>query len=162
MPFLGHAVGLLQHNWHPSNVFVANTCYCFASATFAVVGVSGHFSKTFLLLLAPQIVNFAHSAPQLLHIVPCPRCRLPNHDCKNNVIFLSTLTVESKDTKSNKVLVNHFLISSHLKTFGSMKEENSYFMSLISQVLCFSVGFFSAWLIKFVFEQATRERMETT
>ena len=46
----------------------------------AVAGVLGHFSETLLLFLAPQVVNFAYSLPQLLKIVPCPRHRLPRHD----------------------------------------------------------------------------------
>ena len=49
----------------------------FAGMTFAVVGILGHFSKTMLLFFIPQIVNFVYSTPQLFHLIPCPRHRLP-------------------------------------------------------------------------------------
>lgn len=45
--------------------------------TFAVVSIIGHFSKTVLLFFLPQIFNFLYSVPQLFHLVPCPRHRLP-------------------------------------------------------------------------------------
>ena len=54
-------------------------CY-FAGMMFAVVGIVGHFSKTVLLLLIPQLVNFLYSIPQLFKILPCPRHRLPSFD----------------------------------------------------------------------------------
>ena len=43
-------------------------------------GILGHFSETLLLFFAPQVFNFLYSMPQLLHIVPCPRHRLPRLD----------------------------------------------------------------------------------
>lgn len=70
--------------------------------TLAVVAIIGHFSKTLLLFLMPQVCftllfspfhfhemipplivvsfqvfNFLYSCPQLFHFVPCPRHRLP-------------------------------------------------------------------------------------
>jgi len=45
---------------------------------FAVVGIQAHFSKTLLLLMVPQILNFGYSVPQLFHLVPIPRHRLPH------------------------------------------------------------------------------------
>lgn len=58
-------------------------CY-FAGMTFAVVAATGHFSKSLLLFLIPQLLNFLVSIPQLLPKrfpawarVPCPRHRLP-------------------------------------------------------------------------------------
>ncbi|KAL0101554.1 hypothetical protein PUN28_018995 [Cardiocondyla obscurior] len=50
--------------------------------TFAVVGIIGHFSKTTLLFFIPQIINFLYSVPQLFHLVPCPRHRLPKYNEK--------------------------------------------------------------------------------
>jgi UDP-N-acetylglucosamine--dolichyl-phosphate N-acetylglucosaminephosphotransferase len=44
---------------------------------FAAVAIQGHFSKTMLLFFLPQIFNFVLSCPQLFHLVPCPRHRLP-------------------------------------------------------------------------------------
>lgn len=62
---------------YPSAVFVGDTFCYFAGMTFAVVGILGHFSKTMLLFFIPQVINFIYSVPQLFHIVPCPRHRLP-------------------------------------------------------------------------------------
>ncbi|KXT18701.1 hypothetical protein AC579_2715 [Pseudocercospora musae] len=77
LPFIGVSLALLNHNWFPAKVFVGDTYCYFAGMVFAVVGILGHFSKTLLLLLIPQIFNFCYSAPQLFHLVPCPRHRLP-------------------------------------------------------------------------------------
>lgn len=62
---------------YPSRVFVGDTFCYFAGMTFAVVGILGHFSKTMLLFFMPQVFNFVYSLPQLLHIIPCPRHRMP-------------------------------------------------------------------------------------
>lgn len=62
---------------YPSRVFVGDTYCYFAGMTFAVAGILGHFSKTLLLFLLPQIFNFLYSIPQLFKFVPCPRHRLP-------------------------------------------------------------------------------------
>ncbi|KAA8897283.1 hypothetical protein DIURU_005260 [Diutina rugosa] len=77
IPFLGVALGVLRYNWFPARVFVGDTFCYFAGMVFAVVGISGHFSKTLLLFLLPQIINFIYSVPQLFHLVPCPRHRMP-------------------------------------------------------------------------------------
>lgn len=77
LPFLGVSLALLYHNWYPANVFVGDTYCYFAGMVFVVVGILGHFSKTLLLFFIPQIINFIYSAPQLFHLVPCPRHRLP-------------------------------------------------------------------------------------
>lgn len=62
---------------YPAQVFVGDT-FCYLSGmTFAVVGIIGHFSKTTLLFFIPQIINFLYSVPQLFHLIPCPRHRLP-------------------------------------------------------------------------------------
>ncbi|XP_019519103.1 PREDICTED: UDP-N-acetylglucosamine--dolichyl-phosphate N-acetylglucosaminephosphotransferase isoform X4 [Hipposideros armiger] len=77
IPFFFTTLGLLYHNWYPSRVFVGDTFCYFAGMTFAVVGILGHFSKTMLLFFMPQVFNFLYSLPQLLHIIPCPRHRVP-------------------------------------------------------------------------------------
>lgn len=106
MPFFFTTLALFYHNWYvkplirqnwfkkanccfnillflfffyryPSSVFVGDTFCYFAGMTFAVVGILGHFSKTMLLFFIPQVVNFLYSLPQLFHIIPCPRHRLP-------------------------------------------------------------------------------------
>ncbi|NXW58272.1 GPT acetylglucosaminephosphotransferase, partial [Eurystomus gularis] len=78
IPFFFTTLGLFYHNWYPSRVFVGDTFCYFAGMTFSVVGILGHFSKTMLLFFIPQVLNFLYSLPQLFHIIPCPRHRLPS------------------------------------------------------------------------------------
>ncbi|NXN23398.1 GPT acetylglucosaminephosphotransferase, partial [Nycticryphes semicollaris] len=78
IPFFFTTLGLFYHNWYPSRVFVGDTFCYFAGMTFAVVGILGHFSKTMLLFFIPQVLNFLYSLPQLFHVIPCPRHRLPS------------------------------------------------------------------------------------
>ena len=77
LPFLSTSLTLLPFNWFPAQVFVGDTYTFFAGMTFAVVGILGHFSKTLLLFLLPQIFNFLLSFPQPIGVVSCPRHRLP-------------------------------------------------------------------------------------
>ena len=65
---------------YPAQVFVGDTFCYFAGMSFAVVAILGHFSKTMLLFFMPQVFNFVFSVPQLFHLVPCPRHRLPRYD----------------------------------------------------------------------------------
>ena len=64
--------------------------------TFAVCGVLGHFSKTLMLFLVPQLINFALSLPQLAKIVPCPRHRLPSYDQASGLLRPSQVLGASK------------------------------------------------------------------
>lgn len=89
IPFLGVSMGLFQYNFYPSKVFVGDTYCYFSGMVFAVVGILGHFSKTLLLFLVPQIINFVYSVPQLFNILPCPRHRLPNYNVKDNLMYPS-------------------------------------------------------------------------
>lgn len=92
LPFIGVSLALLKHNWFPAKVFVGDTYCYFAGMVFAVVGILGHFSKTLLLLFVPQIFNFIYSAPQLFHIVPCPRHRLPRFNTRTGLLEPSRAT----------------------------------------------------------------------
>ena len=58
--------------------------------SFAVVAILGHFSKTMLLFFIPQVFNFIFSVPQLFHLVPCPRHRLPKYVVASAVYTLSS------------------------------------------------------------------------
>ncbi|KAL4981702.1 glycosyl transferase family 4-domain-containing protein [Aspergillus falconensis] len=89
LPFVGVSMALLCHNWYPSKVFVGDTYCYFAGMVFVVVGILGHFSKTLLLLFIPQIFNFVYSVPQLFHIIPCPRHRLPKFNAKTGLVDAS-------------------------------------------------------------------------
>ncbi|XP_068632532.1 UDP-N-acetylglucosamine--dolichyl-phosphate N-acetylglucosaminephosphotransferase [Battus philenor] len=107
IPYLSTTLALLKHNWYPSKVFVGDT-FCYVSGmTFAVVGILGHFSKTVLLFFLPQIINFIYSVPQLFHIIPCPRHRLPKFNVETNLLHASkTLIVKNNLKGLNKLLVN--------------------------------------------------------
>lgn len=86
LPFLGVSLALLKHNWYPARVFVGDTYCYFAGMVFAVDAILGHWSKTLLLLLVPQIFNFIYSAPQLFGLIPCPRHRLPHFNAKTGLL----------------------------------------------------------------------------
>lgn len=86
IPFIGVSLALLYHNWYPAQVFVGDTYCYFAGMVFAVVGILGHFSKTLLLLFIPQIFNFLFSCPQLFHIIPCPRHRMPHFNHRTGLL----------------------------------------------------------------------------
>lgn len=86
LPFLGVSLALLSHNKYPARVFVGDTYCYFAGMVFVVVSILGHFSKTLLLVLVPQIFNFVYSSPQLFHWIPCPRHRLPHYNAHKDVL----------------------------------------------------------------------------
>lgn len=86
LPLLGVSLALFAHNKYPASVFVGDTYCYFAGMVFVVVSIQGHFSKTLVLLLLPQIFNFVYSAPQLFHIIPCPRHRLPRYNALKDVL----------------------------------------------------------------------------
>ena len=89
LPFLGVSLALLSQNWYPARVFVGDTYCYFAGMVFAIVAILAHFSKTLLLLLIPQILNFLYSAPQLFNILPCPRHRLPHFNARTGLLEAS-------------------------------------------------------------------------
>lgn len=74
-------------------------CY-FAGMTFAVVGILGHFSKTMLLFFMPQVFNFLYSLPQLLHIIPCPRHRMPRLNIDTGKLEMSYSRFKTKSLSS--------------------------------------------------------------
>lgn len=86
LPFLAVSIALYSQNRYPARVFVGDTYCYFAGMVFAVVGILGHFSKTMLLLLIPQICNFIYSSPQLFGLLPCPRHRLPRYNARTNLL----------------------------------------------------------------------------
>jgi len=92
LPFLGVSTALYLHNRYPARVFVGDTYCYFAGMTFACVAIMAHFSKTLLLLLVPQIANFIYSVPQLFHLIPCPRHRLPKFNARTGLLEPSVTT----------------------------------------------------------------------
>lgn len=86
LPFLGVSAALFVHNKYPARVFVGDTYCYFAGMVFVVVSILGHFSKTLILLLVPQLFNFLYSVPQLFGLVPCPRHRLPHFSARSGLL----------------------------------------------------------------------------
>uniref|UniRef100_A0AAY4E1Y7 UDP-N-acetylglucosamine--dolichyl-phosphate N-acetylglucosaminephosphotransferase n=1 Tax=Denticeps clupeoides TaxID=299321 RepID=A0AAY4E1Y7_9TELE len=107
IPFFFTTLGLFYHNWYPSSVFVGDTFCYFAGMTFAVVGILGHFSKTMLLFFIPQVINFIYSLPQLFHIVPCPRHRLPRLNAETGKLGMSYSKFKRKDLHK----LGHFVVN---------------------------------------------------
>lgn len=112
LPFISTTMALLKYNWYPSRVFVGDTFCYFSGMTFAVVAILGHFSKTVLLFFIPQIANFIYSTPQLFHLVPCPRHRIPK---LNKAGLLEASTVQFSINEIGPV--GHFV----LKIFNKFK-----------------------------------------
>nr|XP_055160762.1 UDP-N-acetylglucosamine--dolichyl-phosphate N-acetylglucosaminephosphotransferase isoform X1 [Nyctereutes procyonoides] len=167
IPFFFTTLGLLYHNWYPSRVFVGDTFCYFAGMTFAVVGILGHFSKTMLLFFMPQVFNFLYSLPQLLHIIPCPRHRIPRLNTKTGKLEMSYSKFKTKSlsflgTFILKVAASLRLVTVHqsenedgaftecnnmtllnllLKVLGPMHERNLTLLLLLLQILGSAVTF---------------------
>ena len=106
LPFIGVSLALWWHNWYPAKVFVGDTYCYFAGMVFAIVGILGHFSKTLLLLFVPQIFNFIYSAPQLFHVIPCPRHRLPHFNGRTGLLEPSVTTWQSPPSRPLSVILH--------------------------------------------------------
>ena len=168
LPYLGTSLGLLAHNWYPSKVFPGDTFCYFSGMTLAVVAILGHFSKTLLLFFLPQIVNFLYSCPQLFHLVPCPRHRLPKYSKDTNTVSMSIahfpkselkplgsmalsiletfglvhMTIISEEGQEDVVECNNLtLINFILKLLGPMHEQTLTVFLLGLQVLCTVIAF---------------------
>jgi len=99
LPYLGTTLPLLHHNWYPSSVFAGDTFCYFSGMTLAVVAILGHFSKTLLLFFIPQVLNFLYSVPQLFHLIPCPRHRLPKYDPATDKVGMSMSVFKESDLR---------------------------------------------------------------
>ncbi|KAI1201409.1 glycosyl transferase family 4-domain-containing protein [Nemania serpens] len=114
LPFLGVSFALLCHNWYPARVFVGDTYCYFSGMVFVVVSILGHFSKTLILLLIPQIFNFVYSVPQLSGVVPCPRHRLPHFNARTGLL-------EPSVTKWDKAKQPHPIIAQALRLLAQLR-----------------------------------------
>lgn len=160
IPFVGVSLALHKWNKWPARVFVGDTYCYFAGMVFAVVGILGHFSKTMLCLFIPQIINFLYSVPQLFHIVPCPRHRLPKFNEEDGLrypsradltetppkaFFVPILKLLYKlnlidleiDPKTGKILScsNMTLINLMLVWFGPLREDKLCHLIVFCQFL---------------------------
>lgn len=123
LPFIAVTAGLLVHNTHPAKVFVGDTFCYFAGMCFAVMAILGHFSKTLLLLLLPQVFNFIYSLPQLFKVYPCPRHRLPDYDASIDKMRPSGFTLPLQSSVSTEV--SKETISLQKKTVGGRARAGS-------------------------------------
>ena len=165
LPFIGVSLALWWHNWYPAKVFVGDTYCYFAGMVFAIVAILGHFSKTLLLLFIPQIFNFIYSAPQLFHVIPCPRHRLPRFNARTGLLEPSVtkwelpprtlvlsllrllakfhlLQVETNNAGEIVETSNFTILNLWLVWFGPMKEDRLAMGILVMQVLCGLGGLF--------------------
>lgn len=168
LPFIGVSLALWWHNWYPAKVFVGDTYCYFAGMVFAIVGILGHFSKTLLLLLIPQIVNFIYSAPQLFRLIPCPRHRLPRFNARTGLLEPSVtqwqrppskpvatmlkilsafplLPLVRLETNSKGEIIestNFTILNLWLVWFGPMREDWLAIELLIMQAFCGVLGLF--------------------
>ncbi|XP_071806356.1 UDP-N-acetylglucosamine--dolichyl-phosphate N-acetylglucosaminephosphotransferase-like [Asterias amurensis] len=113
IPYCAVCAAILYYNWYPSRLFVGDTFCYFSGMTFAVVGILGHFSKTMLLFFIPQVINFVYSVPQLFHIIPCPRHRLPKFNPETDKVGMSYTKFKTKDVNIIGKLI--------LKIFGVLR-----------------------------------------
>ncbi|KJH52163.1 glycosyltransferase, group 4 family [Dictyocaulus viviparus] len=100
------SVALFNIVQYPARVFVGDTFCYWAGMTLAVVSILGHFSKTMILFLIPQVLNFLYSIPQLFKLVPCPRHRLPSFDCNIDKVSMSKVKFKESDLKiSGRIVI---------------------------------------------------------
>ncbi|KAI1330805.1 glycosyl transferase family 4-domain-containing protein [Xylariaceae sp. FL0255] len=140
LPFLGVSFALLYHNWYPARVFVGDTYCYFAGMIFVVVSILGHFSKTLILLLIPQIFNFVYSIPQLFGIVPCPRHRLPHFNARNGLLEPSTTKWE-KEKQPHPLVAQGLRLLAQLKLLWIKEDENG----IIQETSNFTI--LNLWLV---------------
>jgi UDP-N-acetylglucosamine--dolichyl-phosphate N-acetylglucosaminephosphotransferase len=145
LPFFASSLALLYHNWYPSTVFVGDTFTYTAGMTFAVCAILGKSSKTVMLFFIPQFINFALSLPQLFHLLPCPRHRMPAYVANTDKLHFSTFEWRGRKYM-NLTLPNTFLA-----LFGDMNEQTLSLLLILFQVICslgaFAVRYFLAGLM---------------
>ncbi|KAK9450192.1 glycosyl transferase family 4-domain-containing protein [Limtongia smithiae] len=110
LPLIAVTLALLKYNWYPASVFVGDTFCYFAGMVFAQVSIQGHFAKTLMLFLMPQVFNFIYSAPQLFGLVACPRHRLPKFNPETGLLEVSKVTFEAAKSPKGlqKLLLSTF------------------------------------------------------
>lgn len=159
LPFTGVSLALWYHNWYPAKVFVGDTYCYFAGMVFAIVAILGHFSKTLLLLFMPQIFNFVFSIPQLFHVIPCPRHRLPRVNPRTGMLEPSSVQFRKRLSRPLESILkvlhyarlvrlemdeegqvressNLTLLNLLLSLFGPMREDHLAKAVVLLQVVC--------------------------
>ena len=138
-PFIATTLALLRSNWYPARVFVGDTFTNYAGMALAVVAILGHFPVMLLLLMAPQLVNFLVSIPQLFKLRPCPRHRLPTYDERTGLLRCSYVNDRAtivQDDSMNLTLINLVL------RIKPMTEPALAATLLLIQALCCALALF--------------------
>ena len=138
-PFIATTLALLRSNWYPAQVFVGDTFTNYAGMALAVVAILGHFPVMLLLLMAPQLVNFGVSIPQLFKLRPCPRHRLPTYDERTGLLKCSYVNDRSKIVERDSM--NLTLINVVLRV-RPMTEPALVATLLLLQALCCALALF--------------------
>jgi UDP-N-acetylglucosamine--dolichyl-phosphate N-acetylglucosaminephosphotransferase len=172
VPFLCCSIALWVFNKYPARVFVGDT-YCYLAGTvLAVSGILGHFSKTMLLFMFPQVINFVYSVPQLFRLVPCPRHRMPAYVpekdsvdvsytdwvecssvCKTTLSVLETFSLAKVERKKSKVRFSNLtLLNFVLWKAGKPLKESTLVniilgIQVIWTVIAFSLRYKAASLL---------------
>ena len=144
LPFIATSLGLLKFNWFPAKAFIGDIFPYYAGMTLASTAVLGHYSRSLLLLLIPQVINYLYSVPQIFGLVPCPRHRLPNVNPTTKLLEPSRVAPD--DPRSNMTL-----ICAALRIFGPLRERSLTIVLLIFQILC-TVVF--GWIGRFLLSKA--------
>jgi len=168
VPFLSVSFALLRLNWWPAKVFVGDTYCYFAGMTFAAVCILSRFTKTMVVLMLPQWINFLYSCPQLFKPlgIPNPRHRMPAYDAKSGLVMNSYTEVKPAEhnaigkvvfwviktfrlahvkppREDGTVLVSNLtLINFVLYVFGPCREDVLCIRLLLLQLLC-TIGCFA-------------------
>ena len=175
VPFFAVSLALYKFNRYPAEVFVGDT-YCYlAGMTIAASSILGQTSKTVLLFMFPQVVNFLYSIPQLFGFIPCPRHRLPIYIEDKDVVSISytewlnpetelsrsgrivlllitRLRLAKIETEGGKVRVQNLtLLNAALWLFGDMHEarltQTLLFMQCLWSGIAFAVRYYIAgWI----------------
>lgn len=141
--------------------------------TFAVVAILGHFSKTILLFFIPQVFNFVYSIPQLFHLIPCPRHRLPQFNSKSDKLEISITKFVYSDLnifgkiviklfkmfkliqwieKEDVIITNNLtLINLVLLYLGPLHEAKLTTILILIQVICTILAFVIRYPLAYLF-----------
>ena len=103
------------------------------------MAILGHFPVMLLLLMAPQLVNFLVSIPQLFKLRPCPRHRLPTYDERTGLLRCSY--VNDRKVIVDRDSMNLTLINLVLRV-RPMTEPALAATLLVMQALCCALALF--------------------
>jgi len=141
MPFIATSLGLLSHNWYPARVFIGDIFPYYAGMTLGATAILGHYSRSLLLLLVPQVLNYLYSVPQLFGMVPCPRHRLP-------AVNVDTKLLEPSKVGPDDPRANMTLLCLALRIFGPMRERTLTVVLLVFQIACTAMfGLFGRFVL---------------